>query len=192
MAKIEADPGRHGTGWRKKLAEHLGVSDSTLGKCRQFRRRYKKEDLPELEEQGVQWAHLSISFGIESKKDRFLILKRAKKYHWGERELQREIQRIKGACRGGGRPRKEPKSRGLLADVLELCSRAEAWNQFFQTVCAQSLADGADSVDARIDVDALRKQLKHAGEEVQTLHRESANAIKSIKGVVAKLPRESP
>src|ERR1019366_1914094 len=102
------------------LASKLGVSDSTLSKCLQFRRRHDAGDIPQLETLDIPWAHLSIAFSIKDRQERFRLLKRAKKQGWSDRELQREIQRIKGACRGGGRKRKEPQSRGLLADVVEL------------------------------------------------------------------------
>ena len=178
-----------GTNWRKKLAEELGVSDSTLGKCLQFRQRFEAEDIPHLQHLEIPWAHLAISFGIRNKQKRLRLLAKAKTHGWGERELRREIQHVNGTCRGCGRKCKQPKSGGQLADVNELARLSEGWNRFYIEVCARSLEDVGD-IDRPVGAKALRKQLQHARLRVQALRRAAGEALRSIISLAAELPEE--
>jgi hypothetical protein len=182
----------HKVGWRKKLAEKLGVSDSTLSKCLQFRRRYEKKDLRQLEAVPVKWGHLVIAFGIEDKHLRLRLLKQAKKDGWDVWELQREIQRMKGKCRGGGRPRNDPKSFGLLPDVIQLLRLSERWNERYQDACVQTMTNGVVSLDKGISVPALREQLTRCLREVNGLLGNAAGAKKLAEKLLAKLPAEAP
>jgi hypothetical protein len=187
---IAAAPGKaRGNNWRQQLARNLEVSDSTLSKCLQFRRRFKKGDLPRLKKLKTTWALLSISFGIEDKKERFSLLEKAIEDGWDDRTLQREIHRRKGTCRGGGRKRKEPRSQGLLADVLELAIVSEMWNRFYEKVWAQ-YQNGTTRGQKHIDADVLQKQLNHAAEMVEALQTDSGQALKAIKALLATIPKK--
>ena len=187
---IAAAPGTaRGNNWRKQLAQSLEVSDSTLSKCLQFRRRFRRRDLPRLKQLKTTWVLLSISFAIRNKEERFSLLAKATNDRWDDRTLQREIHRRNGTCRGGGRKRKEPRSQGLLADVIELARQSGIWNRFYETVWAQ-YQNGAARGQKRIDADNLRKQLNHAAEMVDALQTESGQALKAIKALLATIPKK--
>jgi hypothetical protein len=159
-------------GWRQQLAATLGVSESTLNKALQFCRSYEKNDLPGLEQLGVGWSQLSTALAVKSKRKRSQLLRRAKEEHWGLRELQREVQRLRGRRRRGGRTRKPPESRGLVADVSELHRVTELWNDFHAKVwsaphrsyaaeLACLNAEGRKAV--REELDRAKEQLKARG-----------------------------
>lgn len=137
LRRLEAEPSVSGVkGWRVKLAEQLGCSRSTLDKCLQFRHAYARKELGGLKRLGIGWAQLTIALGVGKKHERQRLLARARKEGWGQRELQRAIQRLKGSRRGGGRPRKGPKGQGLLADLSELLRRADLLAEFGEGVWA--------------------------------------------------------
>ena len=102
-----------------------------------------------------------------------------------------EIQRIKGSCRGGGRKRKKPQSRGLLADVIELTKLSRLWSQFHEKVWASFQDDYAQIFEEPIDAKTLRKQLNHAVTEIKALCQAAGKTKKSLKELLAKFPTAS-
>jgi hypothetical protein len=101
------------------VAEALPVSEAALNNCLQFRLKYPKEDLPELERMRVGWGLLTVALAVPNKRERHALLRRAVEEEWGGRALQREVQRLNGSWRGGG-GRREPRGHGLLPDLAEL------------------------------------------------------------------------
>jgi hypothetical protein len=76
----------------------------------QFRLAEARDDLPGLEGLGVGWSLLIIALAVEDRRKVQDMLREAKQKGWGERELQRAVQQLKGSKRGGGRPRKQTHS----------------------------------------------------------------------------------
>ena len=113
----DPDVAVRGGGWRKRVAEAVGVSESTLNKCLQVRDEYKEGGLAEMERMGVGWYRLTIALAVPDRKRRRQLLRQAAKQGWDEHTLQRAIQQLKGARRGGGRPPKEEKGLGLQPDL---------------------------------------------------------------------------
>jgi hypothetical protein len=126
MHELEEDEAhtRYGSRWRKVVAASVEESDATLTKCLQFFDTYKSDEIAELDGLGVGWVGLIIALGVRDKKKRHRLLRQARDEGWGQRELRREARRLKGSNRGGGRPRKEERSRGCLADAVELAKLA--------------------------------------------------------------------
>jgi hypothetical protein len=91
LGKDEALTG-YGSGWRKKTAELLGQSESTLTKCLRFFNAYTRDDIAELEELGVGWVALTVALGVRDKKERHRLLRQAKDQGWGQKELGREAR----------------------------------------------------------------------------------------------------
>jgi hypothetical protein len=114
-------------GWRRRVADAVGISEATLNKCLQFRGEYDNEELPDLEELEPRWGRLTTALAVKNKRKRHALLRRARKEGWDDRALQLEAQRLKGGPRGGGRPRKAYRSHGLLADLGELARLSDLW-----------------------------------------------------------------
>jgi hypothetical protein len=172
-----------GSKWRETLAELVGCSASTLNKALQFREAYEAKDLPALEELELGWSRLAIALGIPNKKERQRLLQKAKEKDWTEQELRRAIQQRLGKRRGGGRPRREVRSQGLLADLSELVSLTQRWIEFHAEVWAEGQKGHLDEAekltgDVRESVAAL---LETASETLQTLQKQS----KAARAVVA-------
>src|SRR5262249_26073454 len=106
MRRLSADDAvtRRGARWRDRVAELAGCSVSTLTKAMQRRRAYEEADLAALEALGVGWSRLTIALAVPDRERRHELLREAKEKGWGERELQRAIQQLKGSKRAGGRP----------------------------------------------------------------------------------------
>lgn len=116
------------------MSELVGCSPLTLTKALQFRLTYEPKDLPEVAELGIGWSWLTIVLGVEDRKQRHDLLRKAKEGGWGERELQRAIQQLKGGRRGGGRPQRELMSQGIIADLCELIRLTQLWGDFYEKV----------------------------------------------------------
>ena len=91
-------------GWRKLVARAVGVSESTLNKCLQFKQHYLEKDLAALEHLKVGWGRLTIALGVKDRAKRHRLLRQAAEENWDDQTLQRAIQKLKGTRRGGGRP----------------------------------------------------------------------------------------
>jgi hypothetical protein len=189
LGEDEARTG-YGSGWRKTIADLLGRSESTLTKCLHFFKDCTRGELAALEELGAGWAQLGVAFSVKDKKERLELLKRAKREDWGQKELRREVCRLKGKPRGGGRPRKEERSRGCLADAVELARRAglygDSYRQAWSGNEAKYLAEVANLTgDARV---GMERALADAEEKLKTLRGQCADALKDVKALLKKLP----
>jgi hypothetical protein len=137
-----------------------------------------------------KWGHLVLTLGLDEQQ-RLALLNQAEEQDWDVWELQREIQRRKGMCRGGGHPRKQPKSFGLLPDIIQLLRLSERWNERYEKACARMLIAGATRLDKHIMVPPLRKQLTRCLNELNRLLGNTADAEKLTKELLAKLPAEA-
>lgn len=192
MGRLAADEALvgYGSGWRRKFAETLGQSESTLTKCLQFFNAYERDDIAALEELKVGWVGLIVALGVRDKKERHRLLRRARDEGWGQRELRREARRLKGSNRGGGRPRKEERSRGCLADAVELARLAGLWSDFYRQAWAGTEGDylaevGRLTGDSR---DGMERALADAEEKLKALRGQCAGALKAVKELREKLP----
>ena len=195
MHRLDADEALtgYGSGWRKRVADVLGQSDSTLTKCLQFFKSYEDEPagVAELERLGVGWVQMIIALGISDRKERHQLLRQAKEKGWGQRELRREARRLKGSYRGGGRPRKREKSRGCLADASELVRRTGQWSDFYDQAWAGNEKGyraevGKLTGEARGD---LERVLEDAEQKLQDLQGQCEAALKDVKALRKKLTR---
>ncbi|MFO0926985.1 MAG: hypothetical protein U0736_08075 [Gemmataceae bacterium] len=192
MRKLAEDAAvtRRGSNWRLKLAAQVGCSPSTLTKSLQFRQAYEKEDLAKLEELGVGWSRLTVSLAVRNRKQRHQLLKRAKDEGWGDRELQRAIQQLRGSRRGGGRPRKEQRTQGLLADLFEMMRYTRLWQDFHDQVTAKAQGDypaQAKELDEAA-IESLRRILTDASTRLKDLRKQSQDTRTVIEELLAQLP----
>jgi hypothetical protein len=187
LRRLQDDPAisHRGSGWRAAVAELVGQSEATLNKCLQFRRSYEPEDVPWLEQLGVGWSRVTVALAVPDKKKRQQLLSRACKDGWDDQGLQREIQRLRGSRRGGGRPRKRPRSHGLLADLGELVRLTDFWIDFHDTV----FAGGRQAYMAEIEKmshearDSVGEHVVHAVEKLQRLQERSEKALMVLRAV---------
>jgi hypothetical protein len=151
----------------------------------QLRRAYEQEDLPELEQLGVGWARLTTALAIQDRKKRQMLLRKANREGWTDLEMRREMQRLKGSRRGGGRTRKPSKSHGLLVDVGELARLTEVWNDFYHlvfTAMRQSYTVELVKMSAEAR-EGLKKQVQHALDQLELLQERSGRARKALEGI---------
>ena len=172
-------------GWRQKVAQAVGVSVSTLNKALQFRQEYEAEDVPELEELAVGWARLTTALALKDRLGRHALLKRARREGWDDRDVQRAVQRLKGSRRGGGRPRKERQSHGLLADLAELTRLAELWAGFYEQVWAANQPAYAAEVRKLPGPgrEGVRRHLAAAREKLAALRKGCGGALAGLKNL---------
>jgi hypothetical protein len=195
MDRLERDTSvvGHGRGWRQRVAEILETSDSTLSKCLQFFNRYQPGDLAELERLEVGWVQLCFALGIPGKKKRHRLLQQARDKGWGQKALRREVHRLKGSYRGGGRPRKPEKSRGCLADASELVLRTQQWSSFYEQAWLGNDKKYIAELDRLSDEgrDSLERVLGDAEQKLQTLHQQCAASLATVTALHEKLTQES-
>jgi hypothetical protein len=177
MQRLSADDAvnRRGSRWRDRVAELAGCSVSTLTKALQFRQAYQPEDLAELQQMGVGWSRLTIALAVADRGRRHDLLCEAKEKGWGERELQRAIQQLKGSKRAGGRPRKRMTSQGPLADAAELLRLTELWLGFEQDVWSRSGAADLTGLDENAAAN-LRRLLEQAARSLKQLQGRAREA----------------
>lgn len=184
MRRLSEDPtvSRRGGHWRARVAELVGCSTSTLTKALQFRRAYEKEDLPALEELGVGWSRLTVSLAIANAQQRLLLLRKARDEKWGDREVQRAIQQQRGVRRGGGRPRKPPRSQGVLADLVELGRLTEIWQLYHERVTRAHQGEYPSQV--RTLDEAGRQTLAQTVTEVQAQLKNLRRQVQEVRTVI--------
>ncbi len=173
------------------MAKKLRVSEATLNKCLQFRSRYQKGDLPELKALGAGWGLLTVALAVEDRGKRHKLLRRAAREGWGGRALQREVQRLNGSWRGGGRRRKE-RGHGLLPDLAELAGLTRRWLEFHDRVWSP----GRKGYDRELRQTAkggrpgARRALEGALGALAELRKQCREAERVMKALRDKLPDE--
>jgi hypothetical protein len=195
MHRLERDTSvvGHGRGWRKRVAEILGWSQSTLSKCLQFFKSYEPGDLAELERLEVGWVQLCFALGIPDQKKRHRLLQQARDKGWGQKALRREIHRLKGSYRGGGRALKPEKSRGCLTDASVMVRWTQHWSHFYE----QAWAGNDQKYIAELDKmpekgrESLERVLADAEQKLQILHQQCAATLTTVKALQEKLTQES-
>jgi hypothetical protein len=134
---------------------------------------------------GVGWSCVTVALAIPNKKERQRLLTRAVKDGWDDQGLQRENQRLRGTRRGGGRPRRRPRSHGLLADLGELERLTDFWLDFHDTV----FAGGRQTYVAEVEKmtpearDSVGEHVVHAVEQLQRLQERSEKALIVLKAI---------
>jgi hypothetical protein len=185
LRRLQDDPelAQQIDGWKGVVAEIVWQSEATLNKCLQLRRAYEQEDLPELEQLGVGWGRVTIALAVLDRKKRHQLLQKAKKAGWTDLEMRREMQRLRGRRRGGGRTRKPFRSHGLLVDVGEMSRLTEVWNDFSDRVLAEmQQAYLVELVKMSAGVrEAVRKQVEHALEQLERLQERAERARKALE-----------
>ncbi len=178
-------------GWRAEVAEALHVSVATLNKCLQFRDRYEEEDLPKLERMRVGWGLLTVALAVEDRGKRHELLRRAAREGWGGRALQREVQRLNGSWRGGGRRRKE-RGHGLLPDLAELAGLTRRWLEFHDRVWAPGQKGYTRELrqTAKGGRPGARRALEGALGALAELRKQCREAERVMKALRDKLPYE--
>jgi hypothetical protein len=192
LLQLRDDPEVASTqGWRAEVAEALQVSVATLNKCLQFRDRYPKGELSELERMRVGWGLLTVALAVEDRRQRHALLRRAVEEEWGGRALQREVQRLNGRWRGGGGRRKE-RGHGLLPDLAELAGLTRRWLEFHEAVWAPGQKGCAREL-RRMTKEArhgVRRALEGALGAVAEVRKRCREAERAVKALRDKLPGE--
>jgi hypothetical protein len=202
MHRLERDTSvvGHGRAWRQRVAEILETSDSTLSKCLQFFNCYEPGDLAELERLAVAalrlevgWVQLFFALGIPDQKKRHRLLQQARDNGWGQKDLRREVHRLKGSYRGGGRPRIPEKSRGCLADASELVLRTQQWSAFYEQAWRGNDKKYIAELDKLSDEgrESLERVLADAAERLEALHQQCTASLATVKALQEKLTQQS-
>jgi hypothetical protein len=175
---------RRGGKWRDRVAGLAGCSVSTLTKAMQFRNSYQRDDLPGLQELGLGWSRLTIALAVEDRQKRHDLLREAKERGWGERELQRAVQQLKGSKRGGGRRRKQMHSQGPLADAAELLRLTELWLEFDRSVWSRAGAADPPEMDgqALLNLQRMLELVSRRLRQLQAAAKEARQVAESLLG----------
>ena len=181
----DANLASRGSGWRMQVASAVGVSESALNKCLQFRREYAEEEIPELESQGLRWSQLTIALGVANKQDRCQLLKQADDENWDDQTLQRAIQQMKGTRRGGGRRRKESKSLGLQPDLTRLIGLTDPWSKFYSEAWSGRQDDyRGEAARAKDGVRAtLEELLEDAATKLKAMRKQCGDALTQVEAL---------
>jgi len=105
---------RRGKGWAAALAVALGVSPSLLQKATRFVELYPTaKDFKPLQELGLDWTRLYLTFAVKGRQARQAFQRRAVKDGWSQQKVRFRIQQLQGSRqRAGGRPRRLPAGYG--------------------------------------------------------------------------------
>jgi hypothetical protein len=173
------------------VAKALRVSEATLNKCLQFRLRYKKEDLPELKALGVGWGPLTVALAVPNRRERHALLRRAAREGWGGRALQREVQRLNGSWRGGGR-RREERGHGLVPDLAELAGLTRRWQEFHDGAWSPGQKGYARELRqwAKEGRPGVRRALEGALGALAELRKHCREAERAVKALRDEFPSE--
>jgi hypothetical protein len=126
---------RRGKGALAGLAEALGPCPSLLQKAARFAQLYPSEKhLARLEQIGVDWTRLWLTFSIEDEKDREWLLREAVRGGWTSEQRRFEVQRRHPSRRlgVGGRPRAHPGAYGPEVTLRRLEQLSQNWLKFYQ------------------------------------------------------------
>ena len=125
------------------------------------------------------------ALAVEDRQKRHELLHKVKEQGWGERELQRAIQQLKGSKRGGGRPRKEMHSQGTLADDAELLRLTELWLKFDEKVWCHSRVADHRGLDGHALL-ALNRMLEDAVDKLKRLQSRARGARRLAESLLNK------
>src|SRR5262249_42129762 len=117
------------------LAAALGPCPSLLQKAARFALLYPSEKhLARLEQIGVDWTRLWLTFPVENQKDRETLLREAVQGSWTSERLRFEGQQQHPSRRlgVGGRPRAHPGAYGPEVTLRRLEQHSQAWLRFYQ------------------------------------------------------------
>jgi hypothetical protein len=175
----------------KALSEAVGVAASLLQKAGRFVDLYPgKQDLREVEELGVDWTRLWLSFCVDDRGKRHALLRRAVADGWDQDALRFEVQRRRPTGRRGVGGRKPRKAEGhgpevtlrrlVLAGKTWLSLYEGAWSKIGRRDWEQLLA-GRPTDEAAL----FRELLGDAAKTMGTL----ARASREVRSLLADLLR---
>ena len=169
-------------GLRQAVAEVTGMSLPSLSKCCQFRTKYTQKLLTEVEDLGVGWGLLTVSFCITDSSKRHRLLQKAMSKEWNGADLRLAVRAKTKTSRGGGRPRRTIKSYGLFADLDEIGRLAERFKAYCKMWDGQS-AEYRREIRALPDDDGKLLQEKIAAVEklLRSQEHESKELLMSLK-----------
>jgi hypothetical protein len=129
---IPADQRR--TVWAKDLADALGVSPSLLQKANRFVQLYPTaKDFKPLQELGLDWTRLYLTFAVKGRQARQAFQRQAVKDGWSPKEVRFRIQQAQGSRqRAGGRPRRQPAGYGPEVALREMARISQHWQEFHE------------------------------------------------------------
>ena len=117
------------------LAEALGPCPSLLQKVARFAQLYPSEKhLARLEQIGVDWTRLWLTFPVGGEKARATLLREAVRGGWTSERLRYEVQRRHPSRRlgVGGRPRANPGAYGPEVTLCRLEQLSQNWLKFYE------------------------------------------------------------
>jgi len=117
------------------LAQALGPCASLFQRAARFVHLYSsRANLARLEELGVDWTRLWLTFSVEDEKDREKLLSEAVHQKWRIEQVRYEVQqRHPSKRRGvGGRPRAKPRAYGPESTLRRLKQLSEGWLTFYE------------------------------------------------------------
>jgi hypothetical protein len=127
---------QRGQGWTTALAGALGVSPSLLQKATRFVELYPTaKDFKPLQELGLDWTRLYLTFAVKGRQARQAFQRRAVKEGWSPKEVRFRIQQAQGSRqRAGGRPRRLPSGYGPEVALREMARLSEHWQEFHEQI----------------------------------------------------------
>ena len=121
------------------LAKALGPCSSVFQKAARFAELYpSSQDVKPLEQLGMDWTRLSLTFSVPNAKARLQLLREAAKDGWSIEQVRFEVQRQYPSKRRGvgGRPRKRPGAYGPEITLRRLKQSSEGWLRFYKDAWA--------------------------------------------------------
>jgi hypothetical protein len=176
----DAIPGaQRGKGWTAALARALGVSPSLLQKAARFVELYREPgEVEALEEMGLDWTRLSLTFAVEGSK-RSEFQQRAVENDWSPQEVRLRIQEEQGSRQQiGGRPRRLPKGYRPEVALREMARISQHWKDLHEQVW-----EGKESVSRQLKQLPKEKHTQALLRDLQTAEEALTYLGKNWEGV---------
>jgi hypothetical protein len=175
------------TGWAAALAGALGVSPSLLQKANRFVQLYPTaKDYKPLQELGLDWTRLYLTFAVKGRQARQAFQRRAVKEGWSPKEVRFRIQQAQGSRqRAGGRPRQQPVGYGPEVALREMARLSQRWREFHERAWEgkEAIARQLKQLPEAKYTEALLRALEEAEEALAYLGK----AWKGVQATVTDL-----
>src|SRR5262249_23707141 len=155
-----------GKGWAAALAVALGVSASLLQKATRFVELYPTaKDYKPLEELGLDWTRLYLTFAVKGRKTRQAFQGRGVKEGWAPQQVRSRVAQAGGSGqRAGGRPHRPPAGYGPEVALREMARLSQRWREFHERAWEgeEAIARQLKQLPRERYIESLLRTLKEA------------------------------
>jgi hypothetical protein len=193
VGELLPEGGGRGTGWFERLADALGPDPSVLHKAFRLVELYPDpKDLAPLEQRGVNWTRVTLTFSIADRGERHALFDEALKQGWTLAELRAEVEkRFPSKRRGvGGRPRKEVRPHGAGPALRELGRQTTRWLDFYEGAWSEVPRGDFRELVKTEEAGELGRLLKDVGGALARMATACQKAQRTVEDLQQRLRRK--